>query len=71
MPLRVPCPQCRKLVPYEGNPHRPFCSERCRRIDLGTWASEGYVIPGKGVEVEESNVSMEGGEGEAVLPKKD
>ncbi|MCE9625877.1 MAG: DNA gyrase inhibitor YacG [Deltaproteobacteria bacterium] len=57
MPLQVPCPQCRQMTPFEGNPHRPFCSERCRRIDLGTWASGGYVIPGRSVEVEDDNVS--------------
>lgn len=27
------------------NPFRPFCSERCRLIDLGEWASESYAIP--------------------------
>lgn len=47
------------MANYEGNPFRPFCSERCRKIDLGTWASEGYVIGGKGQEVEDSNVSSE------------
>jgi len=64
MPHQVTCPQCRKQVPFEGNPHRPFCSERCRRIDLGTWASEGYIISGKGSEIEDSNVSTNGEEGE-------
>ena len=29
------------------NPFRPFCSERCKMIDLGTWASEGYRVPGE------------------------
>lgn len=41
------CPICRKKAEWEGNPFRPFCSERCRTIDLGTWASEGYRIPGE------------------------
>ena len=27
------------------NPHRPFCSERCKIIDLGAWASESYKVP--------------------------
>jgi endogenous inhibitor of DNA gyrase (YacG/DUF329 family) len=27
-----------------GNPWRPFCSERCRNVDLGAWASEGYRV---------------------------
>jgi|HubBroStandDraft_1064217.scaffolds.fasta_scaffold31300_4 uncharacterized protein len=41
------CPTCGK--PTERSPHnkyRPFCSERCQLIDLGTWASEEYRIPG-------------------------
>ena len=38
------CPICKKEV-EEGNPESPFCSERCRIIDLGNWASEKYVIP--------------------------
>lgn len=37
------CPICRKTVQL-GNPDAPFCSERCRLIDLGKWASEEYVI---------------------------
>ena len=38
------CPICRKEV-EEDQPSYPFCSERCKLIDLGKWASEGYVIP--------------------------
>lgn len=53
----VPCPQCKKLTSYEGNPSRPFCSERCKKIDLGAWATGEYVVPGKGSEVDEENVS--------------
>ncbi|HKI98840.1 MAG TPA: DNA gyrase inhibitor YacG [bacterium] len=45
MPQRVKCPQCGELTPYEGNPWRPFCSERCKMIDLGTWAEGGYALP--------------------------
>ena len=43
----VKCPHCRKEAPLAGNPNRPFCSERCKMIDLGTWATEGYRIPGE------------------------
>ena len=43
----VPCPSCRTPVRWAtDNPWRPFCSERCKLIDLGQWASDGYVIPG-------------------------
>lgn len=42
----VKCPQCGRLALYDPkNPYRPFCSERCKLIDLGQWASEGYKIP--------------------------
>jgi endogenous inhibitor of DNA gyrase (YacG/DUF329 family) len=37
------CPICKKEVKL-GDPEMPFCSERCRIIDLGNWASEKYVI---------------------------
>ena len=39
------CPTCGKPVEYAGNPARPFCSERCKLIDLGAWASGTYRIP--------------------------
>jgi len=37
------CPTCRALV-LPGEENFPFCSDRCRLIDLGKWASGGYVI---------------------------
>ena len=37
------CPTCRTIV-VAGDQHFPFCSDRCRLIDLGKWASGGYVI---------------------------
>jgi endogenous inhibitor of DNA gyrase (YacG/DUF329 family) len=39
------CPICKKDVPRDCD-FLPFCSERCKLIDLGNWASEKYVIPG-------------------------
>ncbi len=53
-----PCPHCGKKVKWENNPYRPFCSERCKLIDLGEWASEKYKIPGEkagGGEFEKDN----------------
>ena len=41
----VKCPRCKKPVSWEGNADRPFCSEKCRLIDLGQWADEAYRIP--------------------------
>jgi endogenous inhibitor of DNA gyrase (YacG/DUF329 family) len=50
-PRIVNCPQCGKPVKWTtANPWRPFCSERCKLIDLGTWANEGYRIPASGDE---------------------
>jgi len=44
-PIQVSCPQCGKSAPWgPANPYRPFCSERCRLIDLAEWASESYRV---------------------------
>lgn len=41
------CPTCRTVFYWdEGSPWRPFCSERCRLIDLGDWLEEGHRITG-------------------------
>jgi uncharacterized protein len=46
MPQEVNCPQCGKRVVWdETRTWRPFCSERCKLIDLGQWANEEYRIP--------------------------
>lgn len=46
MSRKVRCPQCgRESVWSPENPWRPFCSERCKLIDLGAWAAESYRIP--------------------------
>jgi endogenous inhibitor of DNA gyrase (YacG/DUF329 family) len=43
----VKCPTCGKTVTWEAaSKWRPFCSERCRLIDLGEWASESHRIQG-------------------------
>ena len=38
------CPVCKRETAWEGNPFRPFCSERCKLIDLGNWLAERYRI---------------------------
>ena len=38
------CPVCERETTRKGNPHRPFCSERCKLIDLDNWLSERYRI---------------------------
>jgi hypothetical protein len=41
------CPTCGKPVERKDNPFRPFCSERCKMVDLGRWVNEEYRVPGK------------------------
>ncbi len=42
---RVRCPGCGGTSLYaSGNPYRPFCSERCKNLDLGAWASEHFRV---------------------------
>ena len=46
MTVQVKCPTCRREIAYDaGSPFRPFCSERCRLIDLGAWSQESFRIP--------------------------
>lgn len=48
-PKIVSCPTCGKPVRWEpASRYRPFCSERCKLIDLGDWASERHRIPDDG-----------------------
>jgi endogenous inhibitor of DNA gyrase (YacG/DUF329 family) len=43
---KIPCPRCGTPAPFSPeNKWRPFCSERCKVIDLGDWASERYRVP--------------------------
>ena len=51
------CPICHRPVTYEGNPYRPFCSERCKLLDFGALANEEYSVP-----AEEAPPSFEEGE---------
>jgi uncharacterized protein len=46
MPAIVKCPTCGRTVVWTAqSPFRPFCSERCRLVDLGAWFSEQRSIP--------------------------
>ncbi|AVB13290.1 MULTISPECIES: DNA gyrase inhibitor YacG [Pseudomonas syringae group] len=45
-PMTVQCPTCDAPVEWSAaSPSRPFCSARCKLIDLGAWASEEHAIP--------------------------
>ena len=57
------CPICHRPATYEGNPHRPFCSERCKLLDFGAWANEEYAVP-----AEEAVPSLEEGERNPAVP---
>jgi uncharacterized protein len=47
-PFKVKCPTCGEPVEWtEAQRWRPFCSERCRLIDLGAWLDESHRIPGE------------------------
>jgi endogenous inhibitor of DNA gyrase (YacG/DUF329 family) len=52
--MKTKCPQCKKKIVWRNNPYRPFCSERCKLIDLGKWASEEYKIRGQSISRESS-----------------
>ncbi len=44
---RVRCPTCQRELTWSDEfPWRPFCSERCRMVDLGAWFAEGRAITG-------------------------
>ena len=46
-PATVACPTCGRELEWAGSAFRPFCSERCRLIDLGAWFSEQRAISGE------------------------
>lgn len=53
---QVRCPQCGEDSLWAPeNPWRPFCSERCKQIDLGAWATDAYRIP---VEVDPNDPAL-------------
>jgi endogenous inhibitor of DNA gyrase (YacG/DUF329 family) len=51
--IKLRCPICKKAT-KKTDPDFPFCSDRCRLIDLGKWASGGYVISTPADDVEDA-----------------
>ncbi len=50
--IKLACPTCKKTVLWNDSfPFRPFCSDRCRLIDLGEWASENHRIAGDDLDI--------------------
>jgi uncharacterized protein len=57
MAREVACPRCGRRKEWEGNPFRPFCSERCKTVDFGDWLDERNAIPGEPAEIPEGENS--------------
>jgi endogenous inhibitor of DNA gyrase (YacG/DUF329 family) len=62
----MPCPICKKPVEV-GGPHFPFCSDRCKVIDLGRWLTGSYQIPVKDTDDDEEREGP--GEAEGDVPR--
>ncbi len=67
--MKVRCPNCCQLSPGNGNLFHPFCSERCKLIDLGKWLGEDYRISGE-AEIEISDAENKNEAAGNVEPKK-
>lgn len=58
------CPSCKKEVLLRAqNPNFPFCSERCRLVDLGKWLGEEYRVSGRTADLEDDGVPGTPGDG--------
>jgi len=55
MPL-VNCPTCGKQIEWAESEHRPFCSEKCKLLDLGEWIEEGYRMPDESTSLSEEDL---------------
>jgi len=58
-PTRVKCPTCHRELDWETAPFRPFCSERCRLVDLGKWASGRYVVSSPVLDIDDGSLRNE------------
>lgn len=57
MPI-VECPKCGKRVEFTGNEFRPFCSERCKMLDFGSWADGEYNLPTEASDLTEADIDQ-------------
>lgn len=63
MPHVLACPICKKPVaPRAQNRAYPFCSDRCRAVDLGKWLGEEYRMPNRSADEREDESSSPEGE---------
>ncbi|MET0355793.1 MAG: DNA gyrase inhibitor YacG [Cellvibrio sp.] len=58
--IKLSCPTCKKQVLWNNDfPFKPFCSDRCRLIDLGEWASESHKIAGDSINVNSADIDAD------------
>lgn len=58
--IQVKCPTCKSEFEYFKSNFRPFCSERCRMVDLGHWLDENYRVPLQApVDIDELEAALE------------
>ena len=57
-PIITQCPICKAPVAL-GDRDFPFCSERCREVDLGNWAMEKYTIPGDPIDFNDLDLDLD------------
>jgi endogenous inhibitor of DNA gyrase (YacG/DUF329 family) len=58
-PMALKCPTCKQdVLPRARNPAFPFCSQRCREVDLGRWLGEEFRIPASAAEDEDGEVAL-------------
>ena len=57
--FQIKCPHCQKKFNYYESTFRPFCSERCKMVDLGHWLEESYNIPVKEEEQKDKVIDEE------------
>ena len=52
----IKCPTCKKMITPHKKAYRPFCSEKCKEIDLGHWFLEDYSVPAVEISSEEQEI---------------
>lgn len=56
--MQIKCPICKKSVEYKDNEFRPFCSERCKLLDLGAWVDGEYSLPSETTSLNEEEMAL-------------
>jgi len=52
----VNCPTCGKQIEWSESEYRPFCTEKCKLLDLGEWIEEGYRLPDESSQLSEEDM---------------